>query len=141
MKRDESIKRIIDYFRTREEVSALYLFGSVAKGVQHAGSDVDIAVLVDERKLRGRKFDTLRQDYYTVSPRLSMSIVDIVILNTAPPHLKHHILKTGSLIFDRHRRLRVKFAARAILEYLDYKPVEDICLRAVSDRFRRGAVG
>jgi predicted nucleotidyltransferase len=141
MMQDGDIKRIIDYFRTREEVSALYLFGSVAKGIQNAGSDIDIAVLIDERKMRGRKFATLRQDYYAASPRLSMRILDIVLLNTAPPHLKHHIIKTGSLIFDRHRRLRVKFAAHAILEYLDYKPVEDICLRAVSDRFRRGAVG
>jgi len=68
-------------------------------------------------------------------------IVDIVILNTAPPHLKHHIIKTGSLIFDRNRKLRVKFVAHTILEYLDYRPIEDVCLRAVSGRFRRGAVG
>ncbi len=141
MKRNEDIKGIIDYFRAREEVSALYLFGSVAKGTQNAGSDIDVAVLIDEKKLQGKKFAILRQDYYAASPRLSLRIVDIVILNTAPPHLKHHILKTGSLIFDRNRKLRVKFAVHAILEYLDYKPIEDVCLKAVAGRFRRGAVG
>jgi len=55
MKRNEDIKGIIDYFKAREEVSALYLFGSVAKGTQNAGSDIDIAVLVDEKKLRGKR--------------------------------------------------------------------------------------
>ena len=141
MKRDDSIKRIIDYFRARKEVSALYLFGSAAKGRQNAGSDIDVAVLVDEKKLQEKNFDILRRDYYAASPRLTLGSMDIVILNTAPPHLKHRILKTGSLLFDRNRKLRVKFAANAILEYLDYKPIEDICLRAVAGRFRRGAVG
>jgi predicted nucleotidyltransferase len=141
MQRDNDIKRIIAYFKARDEASALYLFGSAAKETQYAGSDVDIAILVDEKKLRGKTMDVLRHDYYAASPRLSLRIVDIVILNTAPPYLKHRIVKIGLLLFDKKRSLRVKFIARAILEYLDYKPIEDICLKAVSGRFRRGAVG
>jgi hypothetical protein len=45
------------------------------------------------------------------------------------------------MLFDRNRRLRVLFTARAIVEYLDYKPIEDICLGAVANRFRRATVG
>jgi predicted nucleotidyltransferase len=141
MKRDDNIKRIIDYFKAREEVSALYLFGSAARGRQNAGSDIDVAVLVDEKKLQDKTFDILRQDYYAASPRLSLCSVDIVILNTAPPHLKHRVLKTGLLLFEKNRKLRVKFAANAILEYFDYRPIEDICLSAVARRFRGDAVG
>ncbi|MBI3592418.1 MAG: hypothetical protein HY099_02885, partial [Nitrospirae bacterium] len=60
---------------------------------------------------------------------------------TAPTFLKHRIIKTGKVVFDRNRRLRVRFVADAIIEYLDYKPIEDICLKAVAGRFRRARVG
>jgi predicted nucleotidyltransferase len=134
-------KRIINYFKTRGEVASVYLFGSAAQGAQNAESDIDIAVLVDDKKLKNIDYEALRQGYYAASPHLSLRIVDIVILNPAPPYLKHRILKTGTLLFDRNRRLRVRFTAGAVLEYFDYKPIEDICLRAVAGRFRRATVG
>ena len=141
MKRNDDIKRVIDYFRAREEVTALYLFGSAAKGTQSEESDLDIAVLVNEKKLRVKSLDIIRRDYYAASPRLSLRNVDIVILNTAPPYLKHRIIKTGTLLFDKNRKLRVRFVTNAILEYLDFKPIEDIFTGAVASRFRRGTVG
>jgi predicted nucleotidyltransferase len=141
MERDNDMKRIIDYFKARDEVSALYLFGSAAKGKQNTESDIDIAVLIDEKKLHGVNFALLKQDYYAASPRLSIRSVDIVILNTAPPHLKHHILKNSILLFDKNRRLRVRFATNAILEYLDFRLIEDVCLKVVTGRFRGSAVG
>jgi len=45
--------------------------------------------------------------------------------------------KNRQSLFDRDRELRVRFTTDAIIAYLDYKPIEDICLKAVADRFRR----
>jgi hypothetical protein len=45
-------------------------------------------------------------------------------------------MPSGRILFDRSRKLRVSFTERAITEYLDYKPIEDICLKAVANRFR-----
>jgi len=70
-----------------------------------------------------------------------MRPVDIVILNTAPPFLKRQVLKTGKILFDRNRKLRVRFTERAITEYLDFKPIEDICLKAVAKRIRSKDIG
>jgi predicted nucleotidyltransferase len=137
----DDIKRIIEYFRGREEVSALYIFGSTAKGKGTEESDIDVAVLINDRKKGKRPFESLRKTYYAFSPKLSCRPLDIVILNIAPPFLKHRIFKTGELLFDKNRRLRVRFKADALIEYFDYKPIEDICLRAVAGRFRRVAVG
>lgn len=135
------IRRIADYFKGRDEVSALYIFGSASIGKEMSESDIDIAVLVDDHKKGRRTYDSLRKTYYAASPKLSIRSLDIVILNTAPPFLKHRIIKDGKLLFDRNRRLRVRFATNAIIEYLDYKPIEDICLKAVAGRFRRASVG
>lgn len=140
-KQDEDINRAIEYFRQRDEVSALYLFGSLVAGRQHEESDLDLAVLVDERKLKQVNYEALKRAYYAASAGFSLRIVDIVVLNVAPPCLKHQVLKTGKVLFDRNRRLRVRFTERAIMDYLDFKPVEEICLRSVARRFRGKTVG
>jgi hypothetical protein len=141
MNTDKDIKRIISYFKSREEVSALYIFGSISKGGKTQESDIDIAVLINEARLKKKNFEHLKNDYYNASPAFSLRPVDIVILNTASLFLKHRILKTGKILFDRNRRLRVDFTAKAIIEYLDFKPIEDIFSRAVAGRFRRETIG
>jgi predicted nucleotidyltransferase len=141
MSAGDDIERIIKYFRGRDEVSALYIFGSLAKEMATDESDVDIAVLVNERKVKGRDLARIKEEYYRASPRFSLRPVDIVILNAAPPFLKHQILKTGRILFERNRKFRVRFTVQAITEYLDYKPIQDLYLKAVGERFRRGHVG
>ena len=135
------IKRIIGFFRDREEVSALYIFGSAAKGKGTNESDIDVAVLINDRKRGKQTFESLRKTYYGISPKLSSRPLDIVILNTAPPFLKYRIIRTGEVLFDKNRKLRVRFKANALIEYFDYQPIEAICLKAVGGRFRRAAVG
>jgi predicted nucleotidyltransferase len=141
MNLQSDIRHIIDYFKGRDEVSALYIFGSAANSKETTESDIDIAVLINDHKKGRRTYDSLKKTYYAASPKLSIRPVDIVILNTASPFLKHRIIKTGKVLFDRNRRVRVRFTANAIIEYLDYKPIEDICLKAVAGRFREVAVG
>ncbi|MGA1839021.1 MAG: type VII toxin-antitoxin system MntA family adenylyltransferase antitoxin [bacterium] len=141
MKKNNTIKRIVDYFNHRDEVSVLYIFGSFGSRKETKESDIDIAVLVDETRLKKKNFADLKKDYYSASPTFSMRPVDIVILNTAPSFLKHHILKTGRILYEKNRNLRISFTTKAIIEYLDYKPVEDICLKAIANRFRRSAIG
>jgi uncharacterized protein len=138
---DAGIARIIRYFRDRDEVCALYVFGSAAKDRKTRESDIDIAVIIDESGLKKINFDHFKKIYYEASPRFSVRPIDIVILNTAPPFLKYQVLKTGRVLFDKRRKLRARFTEKAITEYLDYKPIEDICLKAVARRFRENTIG
>ena len=48
-------------FEKYPEVQAVYLFGSIASGCTNAGSDLDLAVLTDDTRLRGRKLDILAE--------------------------------------------------------------------------------
>lgn len=138
---DSDLKRITSYFKERGEVSALYVFGSLAKANETKESDIDIAVLVDETKLEKKNFELLKRRYYAASPYFSLRPIDIVLLNTASPFLKHQVIKTGRILFDRNRKLRVRFTAQAITEYLDYKPIEDIFRKALAKRLMRTACG
>jgi predicted nucleotidyltransferase len=45
MKDDGEVQRIIRYFKGTDEVSTLYIFGSVGKGKKTGESDIDIACL------------------------------------------------------------------------------------------------
>ncbi len=141
MQTDSDIKRIITYFKSRKEVAALYLFGSCAEGRELKESDIDIAVLIDEKKLQRKNFEQLKNIYYKASPSFSLRKVDIAVLNTSSPYLKHRVIKSGMVLFDRNRQLRVRFTTQAIIEYLDFKPIEEIFNKAVATRFRRSAVG
>ena len=141
MNDEKDIERIIHYFRGRDEVSALYIFGSSAKGNRTKESDIDIAVLIDEPSLKKKDIEKFRRKYYEASPRFSLRRVDIVILNAAPVFLKYQVIKTGKILFDRNRKLRVGFTEKTINEYLDFKPILDIHLNAVASRFREKTVG
>ncbi len=136
----DDIRRITGYFKGRDEVSALYIFGSAANGKETAESDIDIAVLINDRKKGRKTYESLKKAYYAASPKFSLRPIDIVVLNTAPPFLKHRIIKTGKVLLDRNRKLRGRFVANAIIEYLDYKPIEDIFAKAIAKRFRKTSV-
>jgi predicted nucleotidyltransferase len=137
----KDIERIIRYFEDRAEVSALYLFGSTAKGKSMRESDIDIAVLLDKPELKKKDIERFRKKYYGASPHFSLHPVDIVILNSSPTFLKYQVIKTGKVLFDRNRKLRVNFTERTINDYLDFKPNLDIHLKAVARRFREKTVG
>lgn len=47
--------------------------------------------------------------------------MDLIILNNAPPLLKHQVIKHGKLIYTRSERSRILFEASAECEYLDFK--------------------
>jgi len=43
--------KVCAWAEQKPEISRVWLFGSVAKGTSHEGSDIDLAVLVDEFEL------------------------------------------------------------------------------------------
>lgn len=111
----EALKRV---FESDEKVVAAYLFGSKARGSDIEGSDFDIAVLLSSTP------KNLLDYYLHLLNRVSEILgdrVDLIILNTAPPLLKHQVIKWGKTIYTRSERSRILFEASAQCEYLDFK--------------------
>jgi len=61
-----------------------------------------------------------------------------VLLDEAGPGLAYRVFRDGRVILDRDRRALVQRKARAILEYLDFRPVEETFTRAVLGAGFRG---
>ena len=115
----EALEGVLD--SANERVVAAYLFGSVARGTESAGSDVDIGIL-----LRSKQVETLDSLRFSLEGDLEPAAgrrVQVVVLNDAPPDLVHRVLRDGHLLLDRDRSLRIRFEVDARNRYFDLLPI------------------
>ena len=115
--------RIIDYFRDRGEVAAVYLFGSHAAGRERSGSDVDLAILFQTRDP-----DFIRDsiDAYLVDlSRLLKKDIHPVALNSAGEMLLGQIFKKGKCIVINDRRQLAAFRVAAFAKIFDFSYYRD----------------
>lgn len=114
---DKTIRALEALFNKEDKVLIAYLFGSYARGIQTTKSDIDIAVLLSK---------TPREmlEYYlhmvNVLSKVLNNEIDLIILNTAPPLLKHQIIKHGKMIYCKNEKARIEFEAKTQGEYLDF---------------------
>jgi uncharacterized protein len=104
-----------------ENVAAVYLFGSLARGTARDASDIDLGVLfrvVPPATLLGQPFELQA----SLSRELGKP-VDVIVMNTAPVDLVHRILRDGRLLLERDRSRRIAFEVRARNQYFDLLPI------------------
>jgi predicted nucleotidyltransferase len=130
---------VIDGFRAVLEadprIAFAILFGSRGRGKAHEGSDTDVAVgLMPGARLAAMDIGELvsRLEAAAKSP------VDLAVLDEARPGLAYRAFRDGKLLFERDHRILVERKARAILAYLDFRPVEDVFARAALRAASRG---
>ena len=102
------------------------LFGSTARQSRHAHSDLDIAIGTTE-PVAARAVG----EWTALLEQASGCPVHLVSLNEAPPGLAYRIFRDGSPLVIRDSAAFRARLARAILEYLDFKPVEDLFTHGV----------
>ncbi|PYM61284.1 MAG: nucleotidyltransferase domain-containing protein [Candidatus Rokuibacteriota bacterium] len=117
------------------DIAYALLFGSGGRGALRPTSDVDIAVEL----LPGAPRDTATLG--RLAARLESAAerhVDLILMDEAPSPLAYRIFRDGRLIVERDHAALAERKARVILEYLDFKPVEERCadgvLRAAAGR-------
>jgi uncharacterized protein len=105
----------------RDGVVAAYLFGSRARGAARRGSDIDVATWLDPRLGPRERLD--RQLALAADLEGRAGDVDLVVLNDAPPLLRHRVLRDGIVILDREPVLHVRLRTDALIEFLDTEPL------------------
>jgi predicted nucleotidyltransferase len=117
------------------DIGYAIVFGSAARGTAHAHSDLDVAIGLPE----GRRLNAL--ELGDLISRLEKAVghsVDVVDLEEAPPGLAYRIFRDGQTLVEKDRTRLVARRARAVLEYLDFKPVEEEFARGVLAAASRG---
>ena len=125
----QTVRRVL---RGHPEILAAYLYGSYAKGCPRADSDVDIAVLLRER--RGRLAGKMPASYEVdlgnaIGTALNRSGVEVIVLNHATPLLAREAIR-GQRFFTRDARVIARYEVRVRQRYLDTAH-----LRAIQDQY------
>ena len=111
------------------------LFGSGARDTMHAASDFDVAVgLQPGTTLEAREIGALVSDLEQAAGRS----IDLVILEDAPPAVAYRVFRDGVILVERDHRALADRKARAILEYLDFRPLEEMAIRGALAAAARG---
>lgn len=132
-----ALKRLRDAL-DRDGVVAAMLIGSQARGATGPLSDVDIAIWHDPALDSRGRLDlqlSLAQD---AGRALGTDEIDIVMLNHAPPLMRHRAIRDGKRVLERDRDERVRLETRAILDYLDTAPLRAELGRGVRRRMEEG---
>ncbi len=130
----DALRRALE---TETDVAYAILFGSTARGQGRSDSDVDIAVELTRDAPRDV------QALGRLAARLESAVgrsVDLILLDEAVSPLAYRVFRDGRVIMERDHAALVARKARVILDYLDFKPIEDLCaagvLRAAASRGR-----
>ena len=122
-------------------VVAAMLIGSQARGTAGPLSDVDIAVWHDPNLDPKASFQLQLDLIGAASHALATDEVDVVMLNRAPPLLRHRAVRDGKRLVERDPVARVRFEARTLLDYLDTMPLRVEMSRGLRKRIQEGRFG
>lgn len=131
---DDKIKDLAPILEKDKRVKFAYLFGSRARGQAGPLSDTDVAVYLDRRIKLGSYRLILMEKLAKV---LKSDHLDLVVLNQAPPLLRHEIIKYGRLLKDDAAR-RIPFEGEAIREWLDTDYLRQIQRVALREDIQKG---
>jgi len=111
-------EEVVEYLQSKSSALFAFLFGSVAKNRDRISSDLDLAVYFANPP---QGLEIL--DMHHRLSELAGKEVDLVILNSASPFLRHHILKTGTKLFVKDLLVYRSFREKTITDYDEYKYV------------------
>lgn len=128
---------IIEYFRKRPKVAAVYLYGSQARNQAKKYSDIDLAVLVEDKS----KYTRLNLPQIVFAQdlsKLTRKEVDVQDLDKVSVDFAHRVLAEGKLLLSNNERARIKFEERVLRTYFDLKPALEEYYQHLSQIAKKG---
>ena len=121
---------LVSFFKDREEVLLVYLFGSCLRGKFGKNHDIDIAILVDlkmyhvldSKKPYGYEAEMIAELIH----HLKHPLVDLTILNKATPLLAYEVVHGGTPLITRSEDLRIEFEISSQKRHADTKHLRNI---------------
>ncbi len=109
-----------EVFAEHPDVLAAWLYGSAARGAR--AGDLDVAVLLADDPADASLVDRLASELH--ARRLpSWPEIDLRPIAGTSARFRAAVLRDGVLLFERDPQARIEFEARAMAEWLDFKPV------------------
>jgi len=128
---NELEEEIVSVCKGQREIIAAHLFGSRASGEGKKTSDVDIALLLDDRE--ANNFPYL--EFKVTLERVLNKNVDLIILNQAGEILKHQIRKYGKIIYESNPKMRKQWEILPRKLYQDFLYLHNIYMKKLYDYY------
>jgi len=107
------IKSVVDELK-REEVQAIYLFGSHAKGNARPSSDIDICVITEKKIPTSAKGQIMSN---------SSKNIDISLFWDLPPTMRFRVFREGKPLYIKVELLLQRVKVDTLKSYLDIQPM------------------
>jgi uncharacterized protein len=112
----KGLDRLLQQVRVDMNVCAVFLFGSVAKGISNSISDVDVCIVLND------KLDNLTMSHKKLE-YLSFADYDISIFQQLPLYIRQRVIKEGKILFCRNEDRLYELVFKTIKEFKDFKPI------------------
>lgn len=130
---EAAAETIRTYFSADGNVTAVYLFGSQAKGKATAKSDIDLAVLLREKPGYDYRLRVMSE-----LAGLLKTEVDVLVLDQCGILMQRQVLKHGIVLYERDRRARIAFEIRSRKMYFDFLPAHRLYVKTMEERLLKG---
>jgi len=121
------LARLVETAKSDRDVLAVILFGSEARGEARAESDVDVCLVLEDKRL-----DTLGQSQKRTGYLASFDL-DIQIFQQIPLHLRVRVLREGKVLFCRDEDKLYAVAFQTARHFEDFRHIHEGYLEAVAN--------
>jgi predicted nucleotidyltransferase len=122
------LERLLTLARDDENVLAVILFGSGARGDHHAGSDVDVCLV-----LTAGPRDAATVGHILLSYASAVDL-DVQVFQRLPLYVRRRVLKEGRVLFVRDEDALYDEAFRTVRAYESFRPRYQAYLAEVARR-------
>ena len=119
-------------------ILAVYLFGSEAEKTNTINSDIDIGILLKNKKHLGDTRPLYNAVYSELAKVFNPSFIrelDIVFLRNASLTLQYEAITKGKIIYEEDPVQRADYEEMVINQYMDFKPVLEYFDKIASSRY------
>ena len=111
-------KKIANYYENKEDIIAVYLFGSYASRKARSCSDIDLAILFDcrDRAIINRRLD----EYLIELSRILRKDIHLTAMNFASEELLKQIFKKGKCLIVNDSKKLANFTMTAYSKIVNF---------------------
>lgn len=132
----EQAKQIAEYFAERDEVIAVYVYGSHARGTNNALSDIDIAIMVEriDDQLSRKHLDFIGE----LTEIFQTDNIDVQLLSLQTPPALALAMIRGIVLYSRDEKKRIALEAEMLSRYQDFVPFLAYQIACMERRLQQG---
>jgi predicted nucleotidyltransferase len=109
-----------------QDVLAVLLFGSAARGEHHDDSDLDICLVLQPGTYQQSAPTNKRLEYLAAFP------ADVQVFQELPLYIRQRVLKEGRVLFCRDQDALYTLAFRTVQAFTDFQPLYRLYLEEVT---------